>query len=218
MRSLKRGQFGYPSFRRRLRLCRAFTVVESLMAAGILLIIVVAVSSAVTVGQQNGYETQQRISATLAAEELMARLVRTPYDDLPDWDGHVEEVGAMTDTRGDLLPAGFRGIGRMVFVEEDVMLRPGTGLNIDGVIVTVQSVNNRDEVLAELRRFVPYPSTALPDAINELFADATESEEDGGVSLLETTSSSLQTTTGSLLQTTTNLLGSLERQVNGQKK
>ena len=53
---------------------RAFTLLEALMAAGILFAVVVGVTSAVTAGQLHAFEARQRIAASLAAEELIGRI------------------------------------------------------------------------------------------------------------------------------------------------
>src|SRR5262245_1838221 len=69
---------------------RAFTLVEALMATGLLLVVVVAVSTAITAGQQQAYEAHQRIAASLAAEELMGRIAADDYASLLTWNGHTE--------------------------------------------------------------------------------------------------------------------------------
>src|SRR5262245_10274872 len=91
-----------------------FTLLESIMAAGILLVVVVSVTSAITAGQQHAYEAQQQISASLAAEEMLGRLSTKTYDSLPTWDGHTEPVGTMTDVAGQPMPSVFASIGRDV--------------------------------------------------------------------------------------------------------
>ena len=71
---LPRGDISVPPIRKEpgnRRSRRGFTLMESLMASGILLVIVVAVTSAITAGQQHAYEAHLRIAASLAAEELL---------------------------------------------------------------------------------------------------------------------------------------------------
>lgn len=141
--------------RRRRR--SGFTLMESMMAAGILLVIVLAVTSAITAGQQNAYEAHQRIAASLAAEELMGRLVTEPWDDLSAWNGYTETVGTMTDIDGQPMPTSFDMIGRQVQVTTTLKTLSGLGVNIRGRTVVVRAFNDEGRILADLGRFVPEP-------------------------------------------------------------
>lgn len=138
---------------------RAFTLLESLMAAGILLCVVVAVTSAVTAGQQQAYEAQQRIAAGLAAEELMSRLMAKPYSDLATWHGHTQAVGTMTNMAGHAMPDMFDGIGRNVSVTTSLQEIPDIDVRVRGRTVTVRAFDQTGRVLSELQRFVPEPSS-----------------------------------------------------------
>jgi type II secretory pathway pseudopilin PulG len=134
-----------------------FTLLESLMAAGILLTVVVAVTTAVTAGQQQAYEAQQRIAAGLAAEELMSRLMAKPYNDLATWHGHTQAVGTMTNMAGQPMPATFDGIGRNVSVTTSLQTIAGLDVRVRGRTVIVRSFDLTGRVLSELSRFVPEP-------------------------------------------------------------
>ena len=136
---------------------RGFTLIEALMAAGILLVVVVSVSSAITAGQQHSYEAHQRIAGTLAAEELMGRLITQPYASLPAWNGYTESVGAMTDAAGNPMPANFDMVGRTVHVTTTMQALPGLSVQVRGRDVRVQSVNAEARVLVQLERFIPEP-------------------------------------------------------------
>jgi type II secretory pathway pseudopilin PulG len=138
---------------------RGFTLLEALMAAGILLVVVVSVTSAIAAGQQNAYEAHQRIAATLAAEELISRLAAETYDNLPTWDGHTEAAGDMTDMDGNLLPASFAMIGRDVRVTTALKTVPGPDVRIRGRVVRVRAFNEHGRVLSELSRFTPEPQS-----------------------------------------------------------
>jgi hypothetical protein len=131
--------------------------VESLMAAGILLVIVFAVTSAITAGQQHAYEAHQHIAATLAAEELMGRLVTEPYADLAGWNGYSEPAGSMTDMNGQPLPQSVAMIGRQVSVTSALRKLDGIGVNVQGRDVTVDAIDADGRVLARLSRFIPEP-------------------------------------------------------------
>ena len=139
------------------RLSRGFTLMEALMASGILLVIVVAVTSAITAGPQHAIEAQQRIAASIAAEELMGRLITLPYADLSAWNGYTEAVGGMTDMRSDPLPVSFDMVGRDVNVSTTIKTLGGLGVIVQGRTVTVRAFNTEGRVLVSLTRFIPEP-------------------------------------------------------------
>ncbi len=145
--------------RRARRSLRGFTLLESLMASAILLGIVTAVTSAIIAGQQNSYQAQQQISATLAADALMARLVAEEYTKLPQWHRYREEVGAMIDEFGQPMPPAFDGIGREVHVEASFQRIDPPGVSIRGRMVTVAAFDADDLMLIVLQRFVPEPQS-----------------------------------------------------------
>ena len=136
-----------------------FTLLESLMAAGILLIVVVSVTSAITAGQQHAYEAQQQIAASFAADELIGRLVIQPYGALPTWNGHTEPVGSMTDMSGQPMPTTFGAIGRAVQVTTSLKTLPGNSVRIRGRTVRVRAFVDDGRVLSDLSRFVPEPQS-----------------------------------------------------------
>lgn len=129
------------------------------MAAGILLAVVVSVTSAITAGQQNAYEAHQRIAASLAAEELMSRLTAEPYVDLPKWHGYAEAVGEMRDAQGNLLPGSLSMIGREVQVTTTLKTVPGPEVRIRGRDVRVRAFNEQGRILADFSRFTPEPQS-----------------------------------------------------------
>jgi hypothetical protein len=132
---------------------------ESLMAAGILLVIVVAVTSAITAGQQNAFEAHQRIAATLAAEELMGRLGTEPWDNLSGWNGYTEPVGTMTDIGGQPMPLSFNMVGRQAEVTTTLKTLSGLGVNIRGRTVVIRAFDADGRILASVTRFVPEPAS-----------------------------------------------------------
>ena len=136
-----------------------FTLMESLMAAGILLGIVVAVTSAITAGQQNAFEAHQRIAATLAAEELMGRLGTEPWDNLSGWNGYTEPVGTMTDIGGQPMPLSFNMVGRQAEVTTTLKTLSGLGVNIRGRTVVIRAFDADGRILASVTRFVPEPAS-----------------------------------------------------------
>jgi hypothetical protein len=131
---------------------------EALMASGILLVIVVAVTSAITAGQQHAFEAHQRIAASIAAEELMGRMVTLDYDDLSAWNGYTEAAGAMTDMAGDPLPVSFDMVGRDVRVVTTIKNLGSLGVLVQGRTVTVRAFTVEGRVLSSLSRFIPEPA------------------------------------------------------------
>lgn len=164
---------------RRTAAQRGFTLIESLMACGILLVTVIAVTSAVTTGQQHAFYAHQRIAGTLAAEELMSRLETLDYESLVI--GHqVEPVGTLTDAQNLGFPESFETVGREVWiaqVDEDV---DNLGVTVRGRLIRVRSFDDNDHTLADVARFIAEPAEySIPEA--ETSGGGTEGGGDGGV-------------------------------------
>ena len=138
---------------------RAFTLIESLMATGLLLVVVVAVSTAITAGQQQAYEAHQRIAASLAAEELMGRISTENYASLPTWNGHTENVGQLTNMDGTAATSSLQMVGRDVRVVVGLKALNGLDVRVRGATITVRSFNNQGRTLATVTRFVPEPQS-----------------------------------------------------------
>jgi hypothetical protein len=146
-------------FVHRGRCRRGFTLLESLSAAGILLVIVIAVTSAITAGQQHALEANRRIAATLAVEELVGRLTTEDYASLPTWNGYAEAVGSMTDMDGGAMPNSFAAIGRDVQVVTELKEIGELDVRVRGRVITVRGVDADNRLLAEVSRFVPEPAS-----------------------------------------------------------
>jgi hypothetical protein len=130
-----------------------------MMATGILLMTVMAVSSAITAGQEHALEANQRIAATLAAEELMGRITSAPYNTLANWNGYTEEPGNMTAMNNAPLPEVYGTIGRSVEVIPTLRLVDDVGVKIRGVNIHVTATTSRGRVMSELYHFVPEPQS-----------------------------------------------------------
>lgn len=129
------------------------------MASAILFAVVVSVTQAITAGQQHAHEAQQRIAATLAAEELMGRLSSVPYADLPTWNGFTQAVGAMTDVAGQAMPDSFAAVGRRVSVRTSLQTVPGVDIRVRGRTVRIQAFDRDNRTLCDLQQFIPEPSS-----------------------------------------------------------
>ena len=128
------------------------------MASGILLMVVVSVTSAITAGQQHSYEAQQRIAGSLAAEELIGRLVIADYNTLPAFNGLIESTGAMLDMFGQPMPELYDAIGREVTVITTLTTLTSLGIKIRGRDITVRTFDSSGRTLAEVQTFVPEPA------------------------------------------------------------
>jgi hypothetical protein len=137
-----------------------FTLIEALCATAILAGVVVSVAAAVSAGQLNAFEAQERIAGTLAAEELLGRLVNLPYASLSTWQGHEEEVGEMVTATGGALPEAFGSVGRRVTVTTSLEAIGDLGIRVRGRTVQVTSFDSTDRVLADLRVVIPEPPSS----------------------------------------------------------
>jgi hypothetical protein len=127
-----------------------------MLAASLLFVIVVAVLSAITAGQQHAYESHLRIAGTIAAEDLMGRLASLDYAALPGWNGTEQNVGSMTDADGAAMPAMFNMIGRRVSVSTVTETLPN-GIKLRGRLVAVAAFDRDNRTVATVQQFVPEP-------------------------------------------------------------
>jgi hypothetical protein len=127
------------------------------MASGILLTIVVSVTSAISAGQQQAYEAHVKIVGTLAADELLGRIVSGDYVNLPVWDNYAENVGEMRNMAGDPMPQSFLMVGRRVQVGLSLVTLNDLGIRVRGYNVAVQAFDRNGRVLAHVTRFVVEP-------------------------------------------------------------
>ncbi len=116
------------------------------MAAAILSSSVLAVTWAVTAGQQHAAEAQKRIAAAMAAEELMGRIAPTEYDFLAiDWQFHSETV-----------PTHVGDISFWVTMPEPLENLSGLDVRVLGKDVTILAFDTGGTIL-EMRQFIPEP-------------------------------------------------------------
>lgn len=142
-----------------MRRVTGFTLLEAMMAVTILLVVVIAVTGAVTAGQQHALEARQRIAAALAAEELLGRLTAEPYDKLLGWHGYRESVGTMLDVSGKPLPDSLNLVGRSVSITTSLETVAGLDVRVRGRTVRVQSFDSDLRVLSDLSMFIPEPQS-----------------------------------------------------------
>jgi hypothetical protein len=136
---------------------RALTLIESLIASAILLMSVLALTSALAAGQAAAIEEQKLLLGSLAVDDLLSELWSEDYDDLLDYDGVVDSVGAMQTLDGEDYPDAFWMIGRRVEVETRDIKVESAGVIVRGRLITVTAFDaDRDLVSAEL--FVAEPA------------------------------------------------------------
>ena len=136
---------------------RGLTLVESLLASALLLTVVTAVLSALSAGYQHAREAQGLVTASLAAEQLMARVSSENYASIPDWNGWDESPGSLVDESESALPELFALVGRRVVVDSDAYTMETLQIIVSGVTITIESYDETGRVLARLVRFIPEP-------------------------------------------------------------
>ena len=129
------------------------------MSAGILFVVVVAVTSAVTAGQQNAYEAHLKIAGTMAAEDLLGRLSLLEYASLASWTGYSEEPGPVVGVDGEPAPDSMALVGRQVTVIGANRTYTNMGVTVFGREVRVRAVDGNGRILVELVRFIPEPQS-----------------------------------------------------------
>ena len=136
---------------------RGLTLIESLIAAVLLVTVVTAVLGAMSAGHQHAMEAKRLITASLAAEQLMARVTATPYSDLTQWHDWEETPGQGTSGDEQRLPDLFELIGRRVTVTASTQQIDQLQITILGSFITVESFDDDGRTLTRLVRFVPEP-------------------------------------------------------------
>ena len=136
---------------------RGLTLVESLIAAVLLVTVVTAVLGALSAGHQHAMEAKRLITASLAAEQLMAQVTTTPYSQLGQWDGWDETPGTAMNANDEALPGLFELIGRRVIVRSSSEQLDEVQIILMGSIVTIESYGADGRILARLVRFIPEP-------------------------------------------------------------
>lgn len=154
---------------------RGFTLLEVMVASSILLVIVLAVSHAVTAGQQHGDAALSDSRAAALAEATLDEVLALPYTDpdgdttegpdtgettrdtfdaIDDFDGWTEAAGSITDPSGTDWPDTYQTLSREVsatYGSVTIASLGGTTTGID-LIVTVTDAAGREFTIT---RFIP---------------------------------------------------------------
>jgi len=136
---------------------RAFTLLESLVAASLIGVVVLAVVSGISAAHTVSFDGQKRILASMAADDLMLELGSLEYDQLWAYDGFDQAPGAMASLDGEAYPDTFRSLGRTVSVREVDVIEPTMGVIVRGVELTV-TVRDPSVDLLTVQTFIAEPA------------------------------------------------------------
>lgn len=136
---------------------RAFTLIEAMIATGILSMSVLALSSAIAAGQKSSIEGQKALLGAMAISDLMSEVAAVPYADLGSLDGRSEAPGAMRTLDNASYPGPFWMIGRAVSVTDEFVTEPGLQVTIKGKKVVVTATDGSRDV-ASAETFFPEPA------------------------------------------------------------
>ena len=134
---------------------RGITLIEALVASALLLTVVTAILSALSAGHQHAREAKGLVTASLAAEQLMAQIGSDEYGSLPGWDGWDQAPGTLVH-EGEL-PAMFDLVGRRVRITPAEHAIEHLEVLLNGYTVTVESYDSTGRILTRLVRFIPEP-------------------------------------------------------------
>ncbi len=135
-----------------------FTLMESLMAATVLGVVVLAAGAAITSSQRVAQDGQRRMIGAMVVDDLMSELSTVPYDDLRLMGTVVEAAGEMETHDGAAYPGAYWSIGRTLTVEDTTITHPELGMPIDGVTVRVEAWDGIS-TLASVEMFVAEPGS-----------------------------------------------------------
>jgi hypothetical protein len=130
--------------------------VESLIALSILALVFTAIASAIGAGSASAGEARQSVAATLAADELLAEVLASEWDDMLGWHGFKEDPGESRAPDGILEESRRNILRSIVITEETVRLEP-SGIEIPGRHVRILAEDSDGRILIQLDRFVPEP-------------------------------------------------------------
>ncbi len=156
---------------------RALTLLETLLAVAILLLVTTAVISALTAGRGQSAQARRTLSADIACEMLMARITglnptefstsQQWYDAIagPEqsggWDGYAEAHGEIRAGRSaalGYLPEDYQQFSLHVDADRHIAsVGPPLSVAIQGVEVQVEARDDEARPIATVRRFVPVP-------------------------------------------------------------
>ncbi|MCH2135468.1 MAG: hypothetical protein MK101_02675 [Phycisphaerales bacterium] len=155
---------------------RGISLLESLIAVALLVVVVTAVLGAMDTGRRLSDEGRRLAMSALAAELLMARVAHVDDEALTSeawyasfthpptqggWHGHQEQAGSIRGGRDAMLPLlgeDYQDFNLSVSaVAGFQQLSAPLSVRIDGVRVDVQAASSDGRTLTTISRFVPLP-------------------------------------------------------------
>ena len=138
------------------------------MASAVLGLIMLAVATSIGTAQQMAFESQKRLLASIAADDMVAEIATLHYDDLPALNGRSDSVGAMRTLDNEQYPDIFWPLGRRVDVRSETVKDEARGASIDGLMVSVTCFDEWTD-LVSYELFVADPDPE-PEASGAEFA------------------------------------------------
>ncbi len=154
---------------------KGFTLMEALLAAAILTVVSIAVSTAIVSGQSRMYDAIRAQRAMSLAEELVESIVAMPYvdpdgesspgpepgesgvdafDNADDFHNYYEAPGEVTDAAGNAYGEDYQLFTRTVSAQYESRDVPGVAAAILGLNVTVTVTDDQGQSWT-LTRFIP---------------------------------------------------------------
>ena|SRR5687768_6883664 len=160
-----------------MRRNRGLTIVECLVAMTILSVVVLVTCHTLAAGHEHVHYGDRRSTAVRIGRDLLEEItarpyrdlatpthfgpetgetMRTDFDDVDDYHGYAEALGALTDFAASAYPAHDQAFSRNVAVTAATTNVPDLGRSFSGlsVVVTVQARNGEQW---QFSRFIPEP-------------------------------------------------------------
>jgi prepilin-type N-terminal cleavage/methylation domain-containing protein len=123
---------------------RGLTLIESVIATAVLAVAITPLYGA----------RADELASTIAAEDLMTRILADDPARIEQWDGYEEAAGALVDADGAALAGGIARVGRRATVDR-LERRLGDGPRIRGWNVLVEAIDASGEPLGGIERWIP---------------------------------------------------------------
>ena len=122
------------------------TLLEALIASAILLMAVLALTTAIAAGQAASIASQRLFLGAMLVDDLLSELSGVPHADLDNYDELDQPPGAIQTLDAGNYPDLYWGIGRRVEVLAVNIKEPATGVIVRGRAVTVTAYDERGEL------------------------------------------------------------------------
>jgi hypothetical protein len=142
--------FGHPRPRRGLTLIESVGGSAPAVGGGA----ITAVYAALAAGTVHAAGSADELASTIAAEDLMTRILADDPARIEQWDGYEEAAGALVDADGAALAGGIARVGRRATVDR-LERRLGDGPRIRGWNVLVEAIDANGEPLGGIERWIP---------------------------------------------------------------